>query len=181
MKVKVSLLILLASLGAEAAVQGSDFAIGRAYYAGGEFKKAAAHFEMAVKSNPSDAASYYWVGMSYQALADIAFPFAGKYASRARVCLTRAAELAPERLDYRKELFDFLLDPGSSGSAARQAAAILRRVSPNDPDYDTMRRQFARESKANASADARLGTLFLAVPRAAYRLAELAPVRGAPQ
>jgi tetratricopeptide (TPR) repeat protein len=178
---KVLLLILLAGVGAGAAVQGSDFAIGRAYYAGGEYKKAAAHFEMALKINPSDANSYYWVGMSYQALADISFPFAGKYNSRARICLTKATELAPERLDYRKELFDFLLDPGSSSSARRQAADMLRRVSPDDPDYDTMQRQFARESKANASADAWLGTLFLAVPRAASRLADLAPVRVASQ
>ncbi len=113
--------------------------------------------------------------MSYQTLADIAFPFAGKYASKARICLTKATELAPGRLEYRKELFDFLLDPaGSSRSARRQAAGILQSVLPSDPDYESMRRQFEQESKANASTDARLGRVFLAVPRAVYRIADLA-------
>ena len=55
--------------------------------------------------------------MSYQTLADIAFPFAGKYTSKAHTYLTKATELAPGRLDYRKELFNFLLDPGNSSRA----------------------------------------------------------------
>jgi tetratricopeptide (TPR) repeat protein len=172
---KALFLILLTGLGAEAAAQRSEFAIGRAYYAEGEFKKAIPHFQLALEVNPSDADSYYWIGMSYQVLADIAFPFGGKSASKARANLTKAVELAPGRLDYRKELFDFLLDPaGSSRAALRQAAAILRAVSPEDPDYEYMRRQFERESKANNSADARLGRLFLAVPQAAYHIADLA-------
>jgi hypothetical protein len=36
-----------------------------------------------------------------------------------------------------------------------------------------MHQRFERETRANASADARLGSLFLAIPRATYRLAEL--------
>jgi tetratricopeptide (TPR) repeat protein len=172
---KLSFLILLAALGAEAASQRSEFATGRACYVQGEFKKAVAHFQLAIKVNPADADSYYWIGMSYRVLADIAFPFAGKYASKARVYLTRATELEPGRLDYRRELFNCLLDSaGSSRTALRRAAGILRTVSPNDPDYERMRQQFEQESKARASADARLGRLFLAVPRAAYRIADLA-------
>src|SRR5580692_1092419 len=175
MRLKLLFLILLTGLLADAAAQRTEFAAGRACYANGEFKQAVAHFQLALKVNPSDADSYYWIGMSYQVLADIAFPFGGKSASKARVSLTKATELAPGRLDYRKELFDFLLDPaGSSNAARRQAAGILRTVAPDDPDYESMHRQFERESKANASADARLGRLFLAVPQAAYRMSELA-------
>ena len=37
MKLNLSLLILLALLGSEAAAQGSEFATGRAYYMDGEF------------------------------------------------------------------------------------------------------------------------------------------------
>ena len=175
MKLKLIFLILLRGLTAEGAAQQSEFTIGRACYAGGEFKQAIAHFQLAVKSDPADAESYYWMGMSYQTLADIAFPFAGKYASKARTYLTKATELAPDRLDYRKELFNFLLDPaGSSRATRRQAASILLMVSPNDPDYETMERQFERETKANGSVDARLGRLFLAAPRAVYRIVDLA-------
>ena len=166
--------MLLAALGSEAAGQESEFATGRAYYTEGEFKKAVAHFQVALKVNPNDAESNYWMGMSYQVLADVAFPFAGKYTSKARVYLTRATELAPERLDYRRELFDFLVDSaGSSRAAARQAADLLRTVPEPDPDYSYMHERFERERKANASADARLGRVFLAIPRATYRLAEL--------
>lgn len=171
----ILLLLLLFASGAGAAGPPSEFAIGRACYADGQFKEAAAHFQLALQADPADAASYYWMGMSYQTLADIAFPFAGKYASKARIYLTRATELAPGRADYRKELFDFLLDPaGSSRAAHRQAADILRSVSPDDPDYESMRCQFERETKENGSADARLGRVLLAGPRAAYRLVDAA-------
>jgi tetratricopeptide (TPR) repeat protein len=57
----------------------------RAYYTEGEFKKAVAHFQLSLKVDPNDAESYYWMGMSYQVLADIDFPFAGKYTSKACV------------------------------------------------------------------------------------------------
>ena len=174
MKLYLSILILLVVLGSEACGQGSEFAAGRAYYIEGEFKKAVTHFQLALKVNPDDAESYYWMGMSYQMLANIAFPFAGKYTSKARVCLTRATELAPGRLDYRRELFEFLLDSaGSSRAALRQAEDLLRTVPESDPDYSYMRQQFEEERRANASADARLGRLFLAIPRATYRLSEL--------
>jgi len=174
MKLNLSVLILLSVLGGEAAGQESEFAAGRAYYMEGELKKAVAHFELALKVNPNDAESYYWMGMAYQVLADIAFPFAGKYTSKASVYLTRATELAPGRLDYRRELFDFLVDSaGSSRAAGRQAANLLRTVPESDPDYNYLHRRYELERRANASVDARLGTLFLAIPRAAYRIAEL--------
>jgi len=174
MKLYLSILILLAVLGSEAAGQKSEFATGREYYVDGEFKKAVAHFQVALKVNPDDAESYYWMGMSYQVLADISFPFAGRYNSKARICLTKAMELAPTRSDYRRELFDFLVDSaGSSRAALRQAADLMRTVPEPDPDYSDMHRQFELQTKENASVDARLGRLFLAIPRAAYRIAEL--------
>ena len=152
----------------------SEFAAGRAYYVEGEFKKAAAHFQLALRVNPNDADSYYWMGMSYQVLAEIAFPFAGKYNSKARICLTKAVELAPTRSDYRRELFDFLVaSAGSSRAVRRQAADLMRTVPEPDPDYNYMHRRFELERRINASADAQLGRLFLAIPRATYRLAEL--------
>jgi len=167
------MLALLAVFAGPAAGQRSELVTGRAYYAAGDFKKAAAHFQLAIKFNPNDAESYYWMGMSYQTLADIALPFGGRYNAKARVCLTTAVELAPNRPDYRRELFEFLLDPAAwSRSSRRQAAAILHETSESDPDYAYMRQLFESERKANSSADARLGRLFLAVPRAAYRVAE---------
>jgi tetratricopeptide (TPR) repeat protein len=138
----------------------------------GEFKKAVAHFQLALQANPNDAESYYWMGMSYEVLAEIAFPFAGKYNSKARICLTKAMELAPTRSDYRRELFDFLVD-SASRAAMRQAADLMRLVPEPDPDYNYMHRRFELGRRANASVDAQLGGLFLAIPRVTYRLAEL--------
>jgi tetratricopeptide (TPR) repeat protein len=172
MKMNLTILALVVFCGS-AAGQRSEIETGRGYYTEGEFKKAAAHIQLALKTDPNNAESYYWLGMSYQRLADIALPFGGRYNAKARECLTRAVELAPGRPDYRGELFEFLLDPGaSSRSAIRQAAGILQTTPESDPDYSYMRGRFESESKANSSADARLGRLFFAVPQAAYRVAK---------
>jgi tetratricopeptide (TPR) repeat protein len=171
-KLNLCVLILLGGLGGEAAAQRSEFAMGRDYYTEGEFKKAAAHFQLALKANPNDAECYYWMGMSYQVLADIAAPFDGRYNSKARIYLTKAVELAPSRSDYRRELFDFLLDSGGSSRAAlRQAACMI--VPEADPDYIYMRQRLDQARMVNASAGTRLRGLFLAVPQAAYRIADL--------
>jgi tetratricopeptide (TPR) repeat protein len=168
------MLTLLAVLGGPAAAQRSEMEIGRAYYMDAEFKKAAVHFELALTADPRSADGCYWAGMSYQRLADIALPFGGRYNAKARIYLTRAMELAPNRPDYRRELFEFLLDPaGWSQSGKRQAASILRSMPEDDPEYSDLRGRFESETKANGSADARLGRVFLAVPQAAFRLTEL--------
>jgi tetratricopeptide (TPR) repeat protein len=174
MRLNLLILIPLASFLGQAAAQQSELAIGRAFYTEGEFKKAAAHFELALTTNPGDAESCYWMGMSYQALADITAPLDRRYNAQARVYLTRATILAPDRPDYRRELFGFLLSSaGTSRVALRQAAAILRTVPESDPDYNDMCRRFDQERSVNASAGGRIGRLLLALPRAAYGIAEL--------
>src|ERR1700689_5012198 len=136
MKVNLTILALLAAFGGPAAGQRSEIETGRGFYTAGEFKKAAAHFQLALKTVPDNAESFYWMGMSYQRLADIALPFGRRYRAKTRVCLTKAVALAPARLDYRDELFEFLLDPtGSSRSALRQAEGILQATSEADPGY----------------------------------------------
>ncbi|SPF53416.1 hypothetical protein SBA4_560017 [Candidatus Sulfopaludibacter sp. SbA4] len=137
MKLNFIIPVLLAVLSGPATGQQSEFAIGRAWYTEGEFKKAAAHFELALRADPKDAESCYWMGMSYQMLADIASPLGHSYKAKARLYLMKAVELAPTRADYRRELFNFLAD-----------------------------------SAGRPRAEAVLGGLFLAVPRAAYRIAE---------
>ena len=120
-KVKLPVILLFAGLCGAASGQQGEFAAGRASYDQGEFKKAAAHFQAALQVNPNDAGTYYWAGMSYQMLADIAAPFGHKYNAKARINLTRAMELAPNLSDYRRELFDFLLD--SAGASLERMAS----------------------------------------------------------
>ncbi|SPE26032.1 exported hypothetical protein [Candidatus Sulfopaludibacter sp. SbA3] len=172
MRLKLSAILLFAGLCAAADSQQFEFAMGRASYTEGQFKKAAAHFQLALKTKPDNAEIFYWIGMSYQMLADVAAPFGSKYNSQARAYLTKATELAPAETEYRRELFNLLLEAGSSRAARRQAEEILRTMSESDPEYVRMHRQFQQEHRANSSAESRLGWLFLAGPRAAYRIAE---------
>src|SRR5438552_1760408 len=111
MKQNLIILMLLASVSGRAASQSSEMAAGRTHYGEGDFRKAAAHFQLAIKANPDDAEACYWTGMSYQRLADIATPFGGSYTSKARDHFERAMRLAPGRREYRGTLFEVKLPP----------------------------------------------------------------------
>src|SRR4051812_26991812 len=146
MKQNLLILILLASVGGRAASQSSEMAAGRTHYREGEFRKAAVHFQLAIKANPDDAEAWYWTGMSYQRLADIATPFGGSYTSKAGDHFERAMRLAPGRREYRGTLFEFLLESAdSSRTALQRAEAILETVAESDPDYIDMRRRLNNE------------------------------------
>jgi tetratricopeptide (TPR) repeat protein len=151
----------------------SEFSAGRAYYAEGEFEKAAAHFRRAVEADPENAQSNYWLGRSYEILADLAAPLDVRRRSKARLYLTRAVELDPSRPEYRRELFDFLLDGSDSSASIRQAGEILRSAPESDPDYLYMRDRLESERRGNSSMQARVGTVLITGPRAAYRIREV--------
>lgn len=170
--VRLLLLVLFAGLGCEAAEQQSEYLAGRASYVAGDFKQAARHFQRAVEADPYDAESYYRAGMTYEVLADIATPFGARYNAKARRSLTKAVQLAPDRQDYRRSLFDFLLDSAnSSRTALRQANSIMAALPESDDEFNEMRRRLAEETKINSGAEARLGRVFLAVPRVTARVA----------
>jgi tetratricopeptide (TPR) repeat protein len=165
--------LALAFSAGRAADLGSEYAIGRSYYQNGDYKKAVAHFELALRGDSNNAEIHYWAGMSYQRLSDIATPFGGKYNAKALACLTRAVDLDPGRADYRGELFDFLLDSAwASPRTLRMAAAVLRNTSQLDPEYDTMQHRLQQEMSASTSAGARLTRLTLAAPRTLERAVE---------
>lgn len=134
----------------------ANVAAGRADYQSGEFRRAAAHFELAVKSAPQNAEAQYWLGRSYETLADIATPFGRRYRSLARTHLTKAAGLAPASSEYRHELFEFLLDTGGE----RQARTMLLGCAESDPDYDYMLARFTQTRRLNTSVDGRLTRAF---------------------
>jgi len=136
--------------------QHSEFAAGRASYLSGEFKQAVAHFQLALQADPRSAESNYWLGRSYETLADIATPFGRKYRSLARTHLTRAAELAPGRPEYRSELFEFLLDSGRQN----QARDLLVRSAESDPDYEYMLARFQQTRRLNAALNSWLTKAF---------------------
>ena len=148
--------ILLVIFAGHAIGQQSELAAGRAYYQSGEFKQAVAHFQLALHADPRSAESNYWLGRSYETLADIATPFGRKYRSLAHTHLTKAAELAPGRSEYRSELFEFLLDFGRQN----QARDILLRSAESDPDYEYMLSRLRQTRRLNASLNAWLTKVF---------------------
>jgi tetratricopeptide (TPR) repeat protein len=161
---------------AAATTAQSHFAAGRAFYVNGNFKKAASQFQLALDADPNDADSSYWLGLSYQSIADLSEPFGAKYRGKARLALSKAAALAPDRPDYRRELFCFLLDGDYvRASYFKQAEGILRSVSESDPEYLWMRGQFENAQRMNSGMDARVGRLLRAGPQVAYQVAD-APV-----
>jgi tetratricopeptide (TPR) repeat protein len=147
--------VLLATFAAEAIAQQSELAAGRQSYRAGEFRTAVRHLQQALKADPNDGACNYWLGRSYESLADISTPFGVRYRSLARKYLTKAAEVAPDRLEYRHELFEFLLDANQE----RQALSILLTLAESDPDYAYMLSRFEQVRNVNSSVYARLGRL----------------------
>ena len=139
-----------------AIAQHSELTAGKADYRSGEFKKAAAHFQLALTADPHNAEPHYWLGRTYETLADIATPFGHKYRSLARTHLIAATELAPGQPEYRHELFEFLLDSGDE----RRARDILLHSAESDPEYDSMLSRFQQTRRLNASFNGRLTWLF---------------------
>jgi Flp pilus assembly protein TadD len=150
------LAILLLALVGPAFAQQSELTAGKVHYQSGEFKKAAAHFQLAFVADPRNPEPHYWLGRTYETLADIATPFGRKYRSLARTHLTAAAELAPAHPEYRRELFEFLLDSGDQ----RRARDLLLSSAESDPDYDSMLSRFQQTRRLNASFNGRLTSLF---------------------
>lgn len=126
---------------------------GKASYQAGEFKQAVTRFQVAQRAEPQCADSYYWLGRSYESLADISTPFGRKYRGLARVHLTKAVELAPKCSEYRRELFDFLLD---SGNLAEARAMLLLKSAESDPEYDSLLARFDETKRLNDSLRGRL-------------------------
>lgn len=140
---------------APAFAQSAEFSTGKSYYESGDYRTAIVHFKLASKADPRSAECNYWIGRSYETLADLSTPFGRKYRSLARTYLTNAAEQAPNRPDYRRELFEFLLDTNQQ----RRAGQILE-LAESDPEYDLMRSRFRETHERNTSLDFRICQLF---------------------
>ncbi len=139
----------------------AEFETGRRCYEAGEFKAAASHLQKAVKADPSDAASYFWLGKSHEMLADINGPVLGSRASsKARLYLVKALELAPANREYRRELFDFLLASDRTPGALHQAERVIQMTPQSDPDYPFMSMQLENERMARSSRESRIAAAF---------------------
>ena len=169
MRVTLVMLMLVSAAGSPAADLRSDLAAGQDCYRQGDFKRAVSHFRHALRVDGYDAELNYWMGRAYQGRGDVATPFGGGYNSKALVYLRRAVALAPDRGEYRRELFDFLVY-SAEGSPARLrlAADLVSRTSESDPEYPLMRRRLELAVSAASSPNARLDRLMLGAPRTVF-------------
>jgi tetratricopeptide (TPR) repeat protein len=142
-------------------------------YTAGEFEKAASDFQRALKREPNDADCYFWLGKSYEMLADIRGPLLGLRASvKARLYLTKALQLAPDNNDYRHELFQLLIVSDHAPGALRQAENIVQMAPQTDPDYAFMLMRLRQEYDARSSPEGRIGYAFSVLPQEFARIAQ---------
>ena len=87
---RIALVLITIACAGRAAELRSDFAAGRVAYTAGEYRKAATHLERALKTDPENAESHFWLGKSYEVLATTGFPSFGRRSEeRARSSLRR--------------------------------------------------------------------------------------------
>jgi tetratricopeptide (TPR) repeat protein len=167
-----TLLLMFASAGLSAESRNAGNA-GRRDYAAGEFKRAASHFQRALRAHPNDADSCFWLGKSYEMLGDTRGPVLGARASfKARFYLTKAVRLAPDNEGYRRELVEFLIVSDHSPGALRQAESIIQMTPESDPDYPFVLLRLHQEHQARSSPEDRLHGAVSLLPLRFARMAE---------
>lgn len=168
----IALLSIIATSVISAAALSDSLQRGKNYYFAGEFKKAISQFESTAKANPTGAEPYLWLGKSYGVQADIKGPiFGGRARLKARMYLARAVQLAPECMECRRELFDFLLNSDASWSALREAKDLLAGMPESDPDFRWMQSLLREAHAEHASPEYLTAALFSLPPEALARLA----------
>ena len=166
------LLLMFASAGLSAESRNARNA-GHSDYSAGEFKKAASHFQRALKADPNDADSCFWLGKSYEMLADIRGPVLGTRAAfKARLYLARALELAPENEEYRREFFQLSIAADHSAGALRRAQSIIQMTPESDPDYPFMLIRLHQEHEIRSSLEERLRFAVSIMPASIARIAQ---------
>lgn len=132
---------------------------GEALFQQCEFKAAARVFEHALASEPENARLHFWLGKSYERMAEIASPlFARRDARRAQFHLEAAVRRDPANREFLRELFEFYVDSPEwfNGGLAR-ARQILDRLGPDDEDRETLNMMLAQSQKEYSGLDWVLG------------------------
>jgi tetratricopeptide (TPR) repeat protein len=172
--VATSLFFLCLAFRAQGAELRNHFETGESYYNSGEFKHAIYQFEQALRTRPRDPALHFWLAKSYEMVAIINGPlFDRRPFSKAHAFLAEAVQLAPEDREYRRELFDFLIEFDSSLHALDEAYKILQSTDESDPDYPLMQLRLHQAHQARRSPEFLASAVTVSVPRNAIGLAQL--------
>ena len=145
---------------------------GEALFEACEFKAAASAFERALVDEPGSARLHFWVGKSYERLADVSTPLsARKIARKAQAHLEAAVRLDPRNREFLVELFDFYLDsPAWFGGGLDRAASLLERLGPDDGGPGTPSRRLTDSRNEYRGAGWAMAKGILRLSAAAGRL-----------
>ena len=151
--------------------------IGRDYYMQAEYKKASEAFEKAVAADPGNSDYVLWLARALGRRAETSSPFtAPGYASKARQCFERAAQINPRNLEALTDLFEYYLEaPGFLGGGFEKAQAIAVRISAIDPaEGHWSQAKLAEKHKEYRSAEDQLRRAVEVSPHQVGRVLDLA-------
>jgi len=113
---------------------------GEALFKECEFKAAARVFEHALASEPESPQLHFWLGKSYERMAEAASPFfARRTARKAQFHLEAAVRLEPGNREFLRELFDLYVDsPAWFDGGLAQARKIAERLGTDDEDAEAL-------------------------------------------
>jgi len=151
--------------------------MGRDFYMQGDYKRSAEAMEKALAAEPSVAGHALWLGRAYGRRAETASLFtAPGYASKARQCFERAAELDPRNLEALADLFDYYLEaPGFLGGGmekAQRTAVQIAQISPAEGYL--AKAKLAEKRNEYSTAETHLRHAVEAAPQRIGKLIELA-------
>ena len=168
---RTAAILLAISCAAAAASPQKD---GETLFKQCEFKAAARVFEHALAREPESARLHFWLGRSYERMAELASPlFARRDARKAKFHLEAAVRRDPGNRVFLREMFDFYVESPEwfDGGLAR-ARDILERLGP-DEEADTLNMMVAQSRKDYGGPAGVLGKAVFRISGAAGYLAPL--------
>ena len=151
--------------------------IGRNYYMRGDFKNATEALEKAVAAEPGNSEYNLWLGRAYGRRAETSSLLtAPGYASKARQCFEKAAQLNPNNLEAQSDLFEYYLEaPGFLGGGFEKAAATAERIGRINPaEGYWAQAKLAEKRKEFSSAEEQLKRAIELTPHQVGRMIDLA-------
>ena len=132
----IPILLALSFAGAAASPQKD----GEALFNECEFKAAARVFEHALASEPERPQLHFWLGKSYERMAEVSSPFfACRNGRKAQLHLEAALRRDPANREYLRELFDLYVDfPDWFHGALARARNIAGRLGTDSEDTETL-------------------------------------------
>ena len=151
--------------------------IGKNHYGQADYKKATDALERAVALEPGSSDFNLWLGRAWGRRAETSSIItAPGYASKARQCFEKAAQLNPNNLDAQSDLFEYYLEaPGFLGGGfdkASATAAQIARINPAEGHW--AQAKLAEKRKEFSSAEDQLRRAIEIAPQQIGRFIDLA-------